>query len=189
MTTIDIYIPDVTYEDDQWEEKSAALKAELEAEFGCTFEEAHIGAGASFPAFLTELSLDAWPYLAMALYAFFKGKDIQPNLDAWKELYKKLNQFRKRRPYFNREGSAVIVVDEIITHLGHDPDSFNLIGYVVSPLGAPHDLDAIAGIEEGPDQLHTGWTVQLFEVEAEGRTFKILVDGNDVYAIEIVEET
>ncbi len=116
VTSLPIYIPDRTYPDE--EDKSDEFKAELEAEYELSTKYADIWPGASFPAFLMELSVAAWPYLAMVIYVFFKGKEIKDNLDAWTELLEKITPFRKHRPYFKREGAAVLAVAAVTQALG-----------------------------------------------------------------------
>ena len=187
MSRLAIYIPDRTYgQEDESEEKSLQLKAQLEAELQCALEDADIGPGASFPAFLLELSQAAWPYLAMALYVFFKGKDVQDNLKAWPELYKKLSPFRKHDPYFNRESAAVVAVNEIAAALSNEPRSLRLIAYnIADATGGPFDLDAISGIADDSEERYVGWIAHLFHIEVDGRTFKVVVQGNQVSVIEV----
>src|SRR4029078_2797084 len=108
--TLGIYIPDPTYtrvyEDvEDWEEESAKFKINLEAEYGIKFEKTDIGPGADLPAYVTWVSLAAWPYVAAALVLFFSGKKISDNLDAWSEIYqKRIKPFFKHRPIFDRNG-------------------------------------------------------------------------------------
>jgi hypothetical protein len=151
--SLPVYIQDTSYteQEDQsdWEERSIGLKASLEKEFECTFHEADIWPGASFPAFVVQLAGEDWPYLAMSLYVFFKGKDIQENLDAWAKLYNRINPFRKYKPYFNREGSAVRALKATTEALGHEPSSIRLVGYRVIQVGEPPlSWDAVTGIDQ-----------------------------------------
>lgn len=188
-TSLPVYIQDASYtaQEDQsdWEERSIALKASLEKEFGCAFQDADIWPGASLPAFVVQLAGEAWPYLAMALYVFFKGKDIEENLDAWPKLYERINPFRKYKPYFNREGSAVLALKAIREALGHEPSSIRLVGYRATQVGEPPlDWDAVTGIDDGPTELYVGWVAHLFRIEADGRLFNVAVEQNEVFIVE-----
>jgi hypothetical protein len=59
---VGIYFVDTTYgqEGDQWEAESAALKAELEAEFGLPLQNDDIGPGWSFPVFAAQVTDYDW---------------------------------------------------------------------------------------------------------------------------------
>lgn len=180
MDTLAVYIPDKTYGQDDydtWQERSTEFRVELEKEFGLPIQDADIWPGASLPAFLMHVPIDAWPYLGMALYAFFKGKDVEDNLDAWPKLFDRLNPFRKHRAYFKRDGAAVLVIHEITKALGSEPRSIRLIGYVLHTdvTGGPPDLNAISEISDDPEEHYVGWVEHLFVVEADGRQFKAIV--------------
>lgn len=78
---IAIYIPDASYDCDDWELESQKFRSGPEAEFGLPFEPDDIGTGAAEPAFSTLLSVSGVVLGLVAL--FFQGKRIEENVVAW----------------------------------------------------------------------------------------------------------
>jgi hypothetical protein len=178
---IAIYIPDPTYgkDVDNWEEESRQFKKEIEAEFQLRFDEADIGAGAAEPAFFTWLELEPWwPYVALALVFLFKGKSLKENVEAWSAIYKKLAAFFHRRPTFDRDGAAILAVNEITSQLGHFPSSFRLIGYRHITV-FDDDSETPNEIAEAPART-LGMGIHVFHIEAENRAYRITVYGKEI---------
>src|SRR5215203_3596379 len=71
---------------------------------------------------------------------------LEQALDSWLGLYNEwVKPFLKHKPYFDRNGAAVVGFEEIVSTLGHTPQSIRLIGYcTVSVM----DGDVINSIEE-----------------------------------------
>ena len=80
----------------------------------------------------------------------------------------------------------MLAVNEITAGFGREPRCIRLVGYGVGdPTGGPYDLEAISGIAEAPATHYLGWISHFFQIEADGRLFKVIVEGNDVKVIEV----
>ncbi len=183
-----IFIPDSTYghgPDETWNERSRALKEQLESEFEIPLEETGIGPGFDIPAFVASLPLEAW--LAAVVLLFFQGSRINENIEGWSAIYKKLEPFLARKPVFRRDGAAAVAIDAIKPRLKGGPHELRLLGYQPGYIAGPEALkvESIDDIGSSPQDLALGITTHLFRIEADDKTFKISVAEGDVKVIEV----
>jgi len=184
-----IYIPDATHAES--EGVSSRFRDGLIAEFQLPFEETDIGTGAGEQAFWTTIT-DAWPFVAAAA-VFFSGKKIEENIEAWQKLFKRLWPFINRGAVFDRDGAAVLAIEGLRLALGKLPTSIRLVGYQTDSLlnrvnDPPKEWQAdrslLSTIDPPLDQVR-GATIHLFQIEADGRMFKVVVQGSRVFATEM----
>jgi len=184
-----IYIPDPT--NAECADASARFRDTLVAEFQLPFEETDIGTGAGEQAFWTALT-DAWPVVA-AIAVFFSGRKIEENLEAWQKLFKRLEPFIDRRAIFDRDGTAVLAIEGLRLALGKLPDSVRLVGYQTDSLlnrvnDPPEEWQAdrspVSTIDPPLDQVQ-GATIHVLQIEADGRMFKVVVQGSRVFTMEL----
>ncbi|MCA1429364.1 MULTISPECIES: hypothetical protein [unclassified Bradyrhizobium] len=184
-----VYIPDPT--NAECEDSSARFRDTLVAEFQLPFEETDIGTGASEQAFWTVLT-DAWPVVA-AIAVLFSGKKIEENIEAWQKLFKRLGPFIDRGAIFDREGAAILAMDGLRLALGRLPDTVRLVGYHTDSLlnwvnDSPEvwqaDRSPVSTIDPPLDQVQ-GATIHILQIEADGRMFKVVVQGSRVFTMEL----
>ena len=186
---ITIYFVDTTYgkDSDQWEAESAALKTELEAEYGLPLQYDDIGPGWSFPTFAVIIS-EYWPAGLIAL--FFAGEKIEKNLEAWPRLYNKLKSYLARPVYLDRLGASVLAADAVIAKC--QPISLKLTGYFAWPVlegEPPQDASTIVGIADAPERKFLSTTVHVFQITADDKSFKVFVRGSKVQIIDMALTT
>lgn len=178
-----VAIVDETYdvaEDDAWERDREEYRLGLEREFGLPFVEGNIGPSADFPAFITLLQTASIPNWVVLVSAFFLGKPIMENWEAWRDMGKRINSFFKRPTYLNRQGAAAIAVDRLFDELGGPPHSLRLLSYRAVPVAERDDLSdtpRVGEIAEAQDTLQLGFIIHIFDVEADGDVFRVSVDG------------
>lgn len=184
-----VLVVDETYGGDEstYSEDSERYRLQLEKEFNVQFAEANIGPGADMPAFLTVLVTTSVPLWSLLLGAFFLGKPINDNLDAWDALGKRLGQFFKRPVYLSRNGAAVLAVEAVLENMDGLPKELQLCSYRISHLderefkrGKPSREIAAA-----PDTLYLGFIWHIFEIEADGILFRVKVDGRKTKVIRL----
>ena len=189
IPALKIYIPDTTHA--EYESASSRFRDTLIAEFQLPFEETDIGTGAGEQAFWTTLT-DAWPFVA-AVAVFFSGKKIDENLEAWQKLFKRLGPFINRGAIFDRDGAAVLAIEGLRLALGKLPDSVRLVGYQTDSLlnrinDPPEEWQAdrspVSTIAPALDQVQ-GATIHVLQIEADGRMFKVVVQGSSVVTMEL----
>lgn len=187
-----IAVVDETYgvnQDDTWDREREKYRLELEAEFGMLFEEANIGPGADFPAFVTLLTSTATvPVWTLLVAAFFLGKPITDNLSAWREIGQKIRVFFNRPIYLNRDGAAVLAAEAIIDALGGLPTSMRLVSYRTNHVSEQDDLAAMdrgTEIEEAPATLFLGCIRHIFEIDADGALFRVSVEGRSAQLLRL----
>ena len=168
-----IYIPDITYgqEEDDTDGRSELFGQELETEYGRKFKYVDIGPGASWPAFLTYLSIA--PGLALALGIFFAGSPIEKNLEAWSKIGKRIKKLFKRRPVLDRHAAAVIAAERVIEEMGGLPKSIILRGYKITysyDMIEAKDFDEVvlSEIEPTKSGYWRGDRINWFDIEADG---------------------
>jgi hypothetical protein len=175
-----IYIVDPTYQFEESRSRSASFRRGLEAEFEVKFKRRDIGAGASLPAFLCEgipLSIGL-PATALAL--FLAGQRIERNLKAWGRVWLRVKRFLTRSPMFNRDAAALLVLGVLIEQEGLTPKYLRIVGYRAIPRWEKlKKLPRLTEIEADPPEEHLSAVKHLFEVEADGAYFSILVDGHE----------
>jgi hypothetical protein len=189
---IQICIPDISYrnapDDEEWNKKSETLRSELEGEYGTPFEPGSIGFGSASPAWLGLLDLGPWPYVATALYVFFKGKEILENLDAWREIGKKITSFHKRKPSLNRSGAAILAIENIACALGYTPHSIQLVGYrrmtYFDKLEGKEDPGYLTTIGNAEERV-TNITIHVFQIIADDKHFRVFVEGDNVRLLRV----
>jgi hypothetical protein len=179
---VGIFIPDTTYgqnpDEGLWKEASARFKAKLEAEFETTFEESDIGPGFDIPAYVAYVAL-ALPFLHMALEVFFRGEEINKNLSAWSDIVRRLNPFRRRRAVFDRDAAAFVAYGQIAKKLGRTPSAIRLVGYRTISWSEETDTTLeIVGISAAPATFSLGMLDHAFQIEADGRAFRVYVKGD-----------
>lgn len=184
-----IYVPDATHA--ECEIASSRFRDTLVTEFQLPFEETDIGTGAGELAFWTTLT-ETWPVVA-AIALFFGGKKIEENLDAWQKLFKRLRPFIDRGAIFDRDGAAVLAIEGLRLALGKLPESIRLLGYQTDSLlnrinDPPEewqaDVSRLSVIDPPLDQVQRA-TIHVFQIEADGRMFKIVVQGSSAFATEL----
>ncbi|KYK46283.1 hypothetical protein A1D31_32455 [Bradyrhizobium liaoningense] len=161
------------------------------AEFKLPFEETDIGTGASVQAFWTTLA-EAWPFVAAAA-VFFSGKKIEENIEAWQKLFERLRPFIKHKAVFDRDGAAVLAIDGLRIALDKLPDYVRLVGYktdsILNRLNDPPeewqaDRSQLSTVEPPLDHVQDA-TIHFFQIEADRRMFKVVVQGSRVFVIEV----
>lgn len=183
-----LLVADETYDSGEtWAQDSERYRLDLEKEFGVKFEEANIGPGADMPAFLTVLATTTVPLWSLLLGAFFLGKPINENLDAWHAIGKRLRKFFKRPVYLSRSGAAVIAVEAVFEEIGGTPKTLRLCSYKINHLDEREfEETAISNeISATPDTLYLGFIWHVFEIEADGIVFRVRVDGRTTTIIRL----
>lgn len=180
-----VIIIDETYpplDEDTWEEDREKYRIALEREFGVSFEDADVGPGADIPAFLTVIATTAIPLWSVLLAAFFFGKPINENLEAWTEIGRKLRTFFGKPVILAQHGASVLAVCAVFDEMGGMPRSLKLLSYRAGFIGDSDDLEQIAPsekISENPPTLNLGIVCHIFEIEADGQKFRVSVDGKE----------
>lgn len=185
-----LLVIDETYGGDEgtYAEDSEHYRLGLQKEFGTDFEEANIGPGFDIPAFLTVLATTTVPLWSLILGAFFLGKPINDNLDAWHTIGKRLRQFFKRPIVLSRNGAAVIAVEAVFEEIDGTPKSLRLRSYRVGHLGNRGHLEKAGASQEisaAPPTLDLGLVLHIFEIEADGIVFRVGVDGKTTEIIRL----
>lgn len=187
-----IAIVDETYgksDDDDWERDREQFRVSLEREFGQRFEDGNIGPGADFPVFITLLqttvSVPLWQVVAAA---FFLGKPLKDNFDAWRDIGTRIRAYFKRPTYLNRQGAAVIAVEAVFDAMGDIPKTLQLLSYRTSHISEPDDLTLMereTQISDPLPTLHLGFIRHIFEIEADGVLFRVSVDGRQTKLVRL----
>lgn len=187
-----IAIVDETYgksDEGDWEKDREQFRLSLECEFGRRFEDGNIGPGADFPVFITLLqttvSVPLWQVVAAA---FFLGKPLKDNFDAWREIGTRVRSYFKRPTFLNRQGAAVIAVEAVFDAMGGIPKTLRLLSYRTSHISEPEDLSLMeraTEIADPPATLYLGFVKHVFEIEADGALFRVSVDGRQAKLIRL----
>lgn len=186
-----VALVDTTYsssDESTWRDDRERFRIELERDFDLRFEDGNIGPGADFPAFLTLLetkaSVPVWTLIASA---FFLGKPILKNFEAWITIATKIRDF-KRRLFLNRQGGAALAVQAIVEAIDRRPAQLQLLSYRTQQVYEPADLEAMERASEIADvlpTLHLGFVRHIFEIEADGEVFRVGVDGTEVQLLKL----
>jgi hypothetical protein len=188
-----LFIVDETYghSEDTWAEDSERYRLSLQQEFGVDFEEVNIGPGFDIPAFLTFLSTTTIPLWSLLFAAFFLGKPIKENLEAWHAIGKWVRKFFERPVYLSRNGAAAIAVEAVFEELGGIPKTLRLISYRaghIAESGLVQELKTLESSKEisaSPPTINLGLVWHIFEIEADGITLKVGVDGRIVEVVRL----
>jgi hypothetical protein len=185
-----VIVIDETYGGDEatYEEDSEQYRQNLIHEFGKDFEEVNVGPGADIPAFLTDLANTSIPLWSAVLGAFFLGKPIKDNLDAWLQMRDALRRFFSRPVVLARHGAAVLAINAIVDEIGDMPRLVRLLSYRVGHISEGDgwkQIDAEKVIQENPPTLNLGYLIHVFEIEADDSLFRIAVDGKKAEVVRI----
>lgn len=185
---IGVYFVDTTYgrgDHDDWQVRSAALKQEIEQEFGLQLDDADIAPGWSLPAF-SAIVAEYWPAGLVALA--LAGEKIEKNVDAWVRLYDRIKHYLKRLVCLDRNGASVLAVNEVIVKCGATPRSLRFEGYAYLSLiegKVEYDATPLTDFLDPPAAMYLSVVVHIFQIEADNRRFKVYVEGNTVHSVEI----
>lgn len=184
---VQIAVIDETYcaveHEADWDEAREEFRRKLESEYGVPFEDADIGPGADLPAFVTFLSgTAAVPMWAMVAAAFFMGKPLHENLQAWRDMALKLRNFLKRPAALNRHGAATLAVEAVFDEMDGIPSELRLASYGTRHIGDPeHPVSQLEIADAAPTQV-LGFIQHVFRIEADGVMFEVVVDGRSAEA-------
>jgi hypothetical protein len=189
-----VFIPDPTHGEGDWSSAtesgptkgpSAEFRQSLEAEYGEEFQFTSIGTGAAMASYFVELVSDPSRDIAVAVALFLAGKPIKEGLEAWGSMFRKLSKFFRQKPTFDREGAAILVYEAVVERLGSIPKSYQLKGFAIQhrlrypdPSNLP-DPGVVTTIAPAPDRVERAM-VYVFQVVADGRNFRVAVDGDSV---------
>jgi hypothetical protein len=192
-TGVRVFIPDPTHGEGEWSDAEGAhvggptaeFRQQLEAEYDEKFEFTSIGTGAAMASYFLELVSD--PY-KVAAAVFFTGAAIKKGFEGWEWVYTQLSKYFPRNPTFDREGAAFLVYKAIVDQMDGVPKSFQLQGFIVqhrlrfgNPLNIP-DPGRLTTIEPAPGPMERVERANsyVFRVLADGRAFRVRVDGRNV---------
>lgn len=169
-------------DDEQNSVESIRRQESLETEFGTAFFQTSNGTGAAAAAFFAWLPSAA---IGGAIWLFFQGEKIEPNIAAWKAFYDKyLSRFVSRSPTIDRGGSIVLAVRAICDHEGGDPAVLRLISYKRRSRMAPEN--AVAGssgeIDARQDRIEAA-SIHIFVIEADTRTYTVCVERDRAHIV------
>ncbi len=191
---IGIYFPDTTYgqegSDAEWEERSAALKREIEQETGLELEQADIAPGFSYPAFATFIS-EYWPVVAAPFALFLTGEKIDKNIDAWAGLYARVKRRLLRSAYLDQNGASIVAMNAVIEECGAAPQVARLEAYALWLLlegPVEHNTTPIVGFADPPEEKYLGVIVHIFQIAADDRRFKVYVEANTAHLTEMPQK-
>lgn len=154
----------------------------IRTEFNAEFEDANIGPGADLPAFVTVIASNVIPLIPWLMAVFFSGKPIVDNVEAWRTILGKIRPFFSRTVVLNRNGAAVLAMDAIFEDMGGIPKHVVLHGY--KPEYGYDDAELVAPLEiEDPvPTLNLSMVKHVFQIEADGVSFVVTVDGKKATA-------
>jgi hypothetical protein len=181
-----VYIVDKTYgtfsdELETWDREAAKFKAELEAEYGTSFESTDLPGGVSVPAFVTWLVIEVWPTFDI----LFRGVEITLGLSGLWDLYQRLRGFLKRGPVLDRNAAAAVAYGKVREKLGKEPSSRRLKGYRELIYARKLETtDEITEIEDAREGEPYPFAVHAFQIEADQRGFRVYV-GPTVKTVEV----
>ncbi|NIA68442.1 hypothetical protein HBA54_07535 [Pelagibius litoralis] len=185
-----VIIQDITYDSGEGdeEEESEKYRVSLEKEFNVTFENVNIGPSVDIPAFLTTIATTMVPLWSVILGAFFLGKPIKENLDAWCEIGHRVREFFAHPVVLSKRGASVIAVEAILEEMDRAPKSIQLLSYrsiLYGDKAKLRSLETSSEISETPETLLLGFVLHVFEIEADGQKYRVGVNGQDTDIIEI----
>lgn len=187
-----LFVIDQSYTEDHEDVEAVSdqYRRELEAEYGVTAIEADIGPSASIPAFLVAIATATVPLWALAPAIFFAGKPIRENFEAWAEIARTIRGYFKRPVILARNGAAALAFESVMGELARTPTTLKLVSYRTLHQSNVEDFKSLERsdqIEDGADTLFLGFASHVFEIEADGRLFRTLVDGREVTTLEIAD--
>jgi hypothetical protein len=162
---------------------SARLQESLEDEFGAAFFSVSIGTGAAAPGLLTWLPSAV---IGGAIWLFFQGEKIEPNIKAWMRFYETyISRFIGRHPTIDRGGSLVLAVRAICERLGHEPSSVQLLSYKRRSNRADEEPQAgtPGEIDDRQERIEAS-SIHVFQIQADGQQFTIRVESDQIVFVE-----
>ena len=190
-TNIQIAVVDETYFSDgeDWYERRESFRLNLEREFGVGFEDADVGPSVSLPAFVAFIAAN-WELVGpIALAVFFGGKRVEDNWKWWVSKAKIIRGIGKKRQIkLNRNGAAILAVEAVMRELSETPSGLKLLRYGTGYMDEADDLNdfQIGHEKEGPtDTLFLGFIKHVFEIEADGKLFRVGVYGSEVEVVRV----
>jgi hypothetical protein len=170
---------DTTYGGDGDEdENNRQEKARIEKEFSVQLEDVDIHPGASLPAFMLTVNFVV-PVIAVAITtAFFKGKNIKENLDAWSDIARGLKRFLRGPVYLNRTSATALAIEELRQYIGDQSKIICLTRYSTFDNRFQQLEDATEQEESQRLEVHSCIT-HVFDFEVDGRKFLAVVEGTD----------
>lgn len=181
-----VFFVDITYgqvdesgfvpeENDGW---NNSYKRKLEHESGEKLEDADIGPGASFPAFLLEIAASPLPYVAGVIAIFFSGKKLEENLDAWPRLFQRFSSLLKRDVFLSRTAAAAYAINCVYDDIGGLPKTLVLKKYHSRDVRFSEPEPEEQSIEDDQRVEYQGTIEHYFIIEADGVKYKAIVAGN-----------
>jgi hypothetical protein len=177
-----IIVDDETYppqDEEHWEKESEAFRVALEKRFGARFQEVNIGPGADIPAFLTVVATTEVPLWSTLIAAFFFGKSINENLEAWRDIASKIRSLFTTRTTLNRNGAGVLAVEAVFEEMQGIPRTLKQLSYRTGLVLDSDDFEEMPEareIEQSPPTINLGLVRHIFEIEADGQKFRVSVD-------------
>lgn len=116
------------------------------------------------------------------LAAFFFGKSINENLDAWKDIASKIRALFTKKTTLGRHGAGIVAIEAVFHEMQGIPKSIKLLSYRAGFIADSNDLAAMppsTDIADNPPTLNLGFVRHIFEIEADGEKFRVSVDGGD----------
>lgn len=176
---IDEYVDWNDYPDERsaTEAASKLFHDRIRDEFNADFEQANIGPGADLPAFVTTIASNIVPLIPWLMAVFFSGKPIVENIEAWRTILSRIRPFFSRPVILNRNGAAALAMGAIFEDMGGIPKQIVLRGY--KPEYSYPDADSLVPleIEEAVPTLNLSMVKHVFNIEADGISFIVTVDG------------
>jgi hypothetical protein len=185
-----VLVIDETYGGDEetYLAESESYRKGLEREFQVLFVPANVGAGADIPAFLTVIATTSIPLWAVLLGAFFVGKPIKENLEAWIEMGATVRRFFRRPVVFSRHGAAVLAIEAVFDEIGGMPKTVRLVSYRQQHIGYQDKLASLpksTDIGSTPPILNLGHVQHVFEIDADEVSFRVGVSGKKIDILRI----
>ena len=179
-----VIVDDETYpprDEENWEQESEEFRISLEKRFGVGFQEVNIGPGADIPAFLTIIATTEIPLWSALIAAFFFGRSINENLEAWRDIASKLRNFFTNKTTLARHGAGVVAIEAVFDEMDGLPKTIKLLSYRAGFIRDSDDLTSVSPstkIAENVPTLNLGYVRHIFEIEADGQKFRVSVDGS-----------
>jgi hypothetical protein len=187
---IKIYIPDGSYDNQNYQkglselEASLKFKKELESRLQLSVRDADIGSGASFPSFLIELQEHS--IILSGIGLFFLGEKINNNIEAWLSIGRKIAIFVKETGgYFNRSAAFLFGLVEMRKNIASEMEYIKLIGYkavdgrfIIDLKNLEFSSDGV--IDKDVSEQKIGGSVHCFKLEIDSQLYEMFVNKSEV---------
>lgn len=159
---------------------SSRLATVIQSETGLELDEVDIAPGYSLPAWLAEIDPNSVITGGLLIGAFFQGKNILKNLDAWAQLASRLKALIFRKVFLNRTAAASLALDELLAQLDFDPQSeVSLISYTAYDRRYQWNEGQISN-EANVRVEYQAFVIHAFEFKVDEGVYLVVVDGKDV---------